>query len=82
MHTIGHPTIAMRIARQRIDDRIRDAEARRIARAVRRKARTARDLRTANETAAGPYDCIDTATALAARGLPRPVTSHPEGETP
>jgi hypothetical protein len=39
MNSIGHPTMALRIANQKIDEQVRDAEARRTARAVRREAR-------------------------------------------
>ncbi len=41
-----HPTIGVRIANQMIDERVRDAEARRIARVVSREARLSSDTPT------------------------------------
>lgn len=63
MYPIGHPAIASRIAKQQIDDRIRDAEARRLARAARRKARNVSDVRTGRQRATVPYPRIDAATS-------------------
>jgi hypothetical protein len=45
MYSIGHPNMALRIARQKIDEEVRDAEARRIARVVRREARASSGTR-------------------------------------
>ncbi len=42
MYTTGHHSMALQMARQKIDDQVRDAENRRIARDVRRENRAAR----------------------------------------
>jgi hypothetical protein len=43
MYTTGHHSMALQMARQKIDEQVRDAENRRIAREVRRENRSARD---------------------------------------
>jgi hypothetical protein len=46
MNALGHPSTALLIARQEINDRVRDAEARRTAREVRQAARSAAATRS------------------------------------
>ena len=62
MNSIGHPSMALRIANQKIDEEVRAAEARRIARVVQREAPAAsapptsrRRWRTWPRSARTPY---------------------------
>jgi hypothetical protein len=65
MHSMSHPAIGTRIARQMVDERVRDAEVRRVAHKVRRDARAF----TATPTERRRW-----------RIWPRPVhTPHPTG---
>lgn len=41
MYTTGHPSMALQMAREKIDQQVRDAENRRIARETRRMNRSA-----------------------------------------
>jgi|GEM_PF-4256845 hypothetical protein len=41
MYTTGHPSMALQMAREKIDRQVRDAENRRIAREARRENRSA-----------------------------------------
>lgn len=41
MYTTGHPSMALQMAREKIDQQVRDAETRRIARETRRENRSA-----------------------------------------
>ena len=41
MYTTGHPSMALQMAREKIDQQVRDAESRRIARETRRMNRSA-----------------------------------------